>query len=101
VLVWFSVGTLLAFALQGGADLPYLEVAGGISVDWDEGLRNVDEAVDFQADGGDELVPVWREEGFFGFDFLCIRRVVGGVEECIDGIGVECVRVGRSKIVVG
>ena len=30
-----------------------------------------------------------------------IRRVVGGVEECIDGIGVECVRVGRSKIVVG
>ena len=26
--------------------------------------------------------------------------MVGGVEECIDGIGVKCVSVGRAKIVV-
>ncbi len=36
------------------------EVAGRIFLDGDEGLRDVDEAVDFKADGGDELFPVRR-----------------------------------------
>ncbi len=67
MLVWFSVGALLALALKGGADLPYAlvegvggEVAGSISLDGNEGLRDVDEAVDFKADCGDELFPIRR-----------------------------------------
>ena len=49
MLVWFTVGALLALALQGGADFPNAlgegvggEVAGSVSVDGDKGLRNVD-----------------------------------------------------------
>jgi hypothetical protein len=67
VLVWFSVGALLALALYGGADLPYAlvegvggKVVGSISLDGDEGLRDVDEAVDFKTDCGEELFPVRR-----------------------------------------
>jgi hypothetical protein len=44
------------------------EVAGGISVNGDESLRDFDEA----ADGGNEFVPVRRDEGHFWFRFpLC------------------------------
>ena len=103
MLVWFPVGTFLVLALQGGANLSYMlfecvggEVAGGISVDRDEGLRDFDEA----ADGGNEFVPVRRDEGHFGFDFLCVRRMVGWVKECVDCIGVQCVGVGWMVVIV-
>ena len=74
MLVWLPVCALLALALESGADLPDAlvegvggEVTGGVSVDGDEGLRDVDEAVHLEADGGDELVPVRCDEAYLRY----------------------------------
>ena len=106
VLVWFAVGFLLAFALEGSADTPHSAVAVVLAVsgqglgDWYEGLGLVDETVNLLLNGDSELGTVRRLQGVGGLDLLRVAGVVFRCEEGVDGVRAHDVRVRGATVIV-
>jgi hypothetical protein len=106
VLVRFSIGLLLALALECGVDAPdssvgaVLSIAGQCFGNRYKSLGLVDEAVDLLLNGNGELGAVRCLESVGGLDFLRVAGLVFGSEEGVDGVRAHDVRVGGAAVVV-